>query len=177
MNSKLKTIFLSIVFCYSLSAQQNLEPTSTQSIFDNSMAVKSTNAHDITMFPSINGYIKQAIFLENLPLEKNYKVEFYATKKAEVDNCNKHYLLGDFEMKTMDGWGYFYYVFKSNSELISTKMGCMDAAKMITDVPSGKTELIRYTSIMPLIVYAPEGIDIKYRIWKVDPKENKAIAY
>ena len=30
--------------------------------------------------------------------------------------------------------------------------------------------LIRYNSRLPIVVYAPEGVEIRYRVWKAEPK-------
>ena len=34
--------------------------------------------------------------------------------------------------------------------------------------------LIRYNSRLPIVVYAPEGVEIRYRIWSAGP-ETKAV--
>ena len=33
-----------------------------------------------------------------------------------------------------------------------------------------KSRLIRYNSRLPVVVYAPEGVELRYRIWKADPE-------
>jgi ecotin len=38
----------------------------------------------------------------------------------------------------------------------------------------GKPYLIRYNSRLPLVVYAPEGVEVRYRIWSAGP-ETKVI--
>ena len=38
----------------------------------------------------------------------------------------------------------------------------------------GEPYLIRYNSRLPLVVYAPEGVEVRYRIWNVRP-ETKVI--
>ena len=34
----------------------------------------------------------------------------------------------------------------------------------------GEPFLIRYNSKLPIVVYAPEGVEVQYRVWKADPK-------
>ena len=80
-------------------------------------------------------------------------------------------------MKNLEGYGYSYFIFKSNGQLISTKMGCGNDKKSLKNVVSGKTELVRYMSRLPLVVYTPEDIQIKYKIWQQNPKELDARAY
>lgn len=141
---------------------------------DPSLSAPITVMHDLTIFPSIDQLVKHAIFLEPRVDEALYKVEIYAVKSQEVDNCNKHFLLGDFELKTLEVHGFPYYIFKSNTQIISTKMSCGDNIAKMKNVPSGKTELVKYISVLPLVVYAPQDIEIKYKIWKQDPRELDA---
>jgi ecotin len=30
--------------------------------------------------------------------------------------------------------------------------------------------LIRYNSRLPVVVYVPEGVEVRYRIWRADPE-------
>jgi ecotin len=32
----------------------------------------------------------------------------------------------------------------------------------------GEPELLRYNSRLPLVVYVPVGVEVRYRIWKAD---------
>ncbi len=34
----------------------------------------------------------------------------------------------------------------------------------------GEPYLIRYNSRLPIVVYAPEGIEVRYRIWITEPE-------
>ena len=38
----------------------------------------------------------------------------------------------------------------------------------------GEPYLIRYNSRLPVVVYAPEGVEVRYRIWSAEP-ETKVI--
>ena len=96
--------------------------------------------------------------------EYEYKVELIPGKMAEVDNCNRHGLLGELTEKTIEGFGYNYYEFASNGDIFSTQMACLDAAKINKFVPA-KTSIIRYNSLLPIVVYMPEGFELKYKIW------------
>ena len=34
----------------------------------------------------------------------------------------------------------------------------------------GEPFLIRYNSRLPVVVYAPDGVEVRYRIWSITPK-------
>jgi ecotin len=38
----------------------------------------------------------------------------------------------------------------------------------------GEPYLIRYNSRLPVVVYAPEGVEVRYRIWSAE-SETKAV--
>lgn len=180
----LKTI--SLVLCLQLSLaiySQNeylsgLQATKPEQVKnDPSLSAPLRAVHDLTIYPPIENMTKNAIFLDPLPDETLYKVELYVVKSLEVDNCNKHYLFGDFEVRRLDGFGFSYFIFNSNSNIISTKMGCGDDIKKIRNVASGKTEIVRYISAMPIVVYTPKDMEVKYKLWKVDPKEMDARSF
>jgi len=46
-----------------------------------------------------------------------------------------------------------------------------DAPKEDRFVPlGGEPYLIRYNSRLPVVVYAPEGVEVRYRVWSAAPK-------
>jgi ecotin len=38
----------------------------------------------------------------------------------------------------------------------------------------GEPFLVRYNSRLPLVVYVPNGVEVRYRLWKAEP-DTKAI--
>lgn len=133
--------------------------------------------HDITMFPSIQGFKKQAIFVPKDALESGLKIEVLAAKKTEIDNCNQYQLIGTFEKKILENYGYTYFLFNSNSLVISTKMACEHSQIQLNYVYSTKREMTEYRSSQPIVAYAPEGIKIFYRVWRQDNKLSEALMY
>lgn len=46
-----------------------------------------------------------------------------------------------------------------------------NAPKVDRFVPiGGEPYLIRYNSRLPVVVYVPEGVAVRYRIWSAEPK-------
>lgn len=109
---------------------------------------------------TMNRYV---IFLDKKANENNFKVEVIAGKIMEVD-CNKATLIGKLEEKTLEGWGYTYLDFETKGVVATTKMLCPDAKKTKKFV-SAQPIMLDYNSRLPIVVYAPKGYDVQYKIW------------
>lgn len=109
------------------------------------------------------GMVRHVIFLDKKSDESLFKVEIVPGKVMNVD-CNHHTLMGKIDEKDVQGWGYTYYEFTSNGQTRSTMMACNKPNE--DRFVSAQTTLIRYNSKLPIVVYAPLGYEIKYKIWK-----------
>lgn len=131
------------------------------------------SANEEIKFPVIEGFIPYAIAVEEKgDLEADYKVQMKVGKIMEVD-CNHHHLAGTFEDRTLEGYGYDYYQFQTDGKVVSTLMACPDNTKTEKFI-SGEDRFISYNSRISTPVYAPEGYEVRYTIWKAD--ENKEVS-
>lgn len=112
-----------------------------------------------------NGMQRYVIELEALENEGDAQVELIAGKTLEID-CNRHMLGGQWEEQVVEGWGYTYYQLESVGPAVSTLMACPDSSKQEAFVAvGGDPMLVRYNSKLPLVVYTPSDIELRYRIW------------
>lgn len=115
------------------------------------------------------GMVRYVIFLDQHEDESQYKIEIVPGKVMSVD-CNRHTLMGKLEEKDLQGWGYNYYVFTSDGMTRSTMMACNkpNEDKFI----QSQTKLVRYNSKLPIVIYAPQGYEIKYKVWQASELLN-----
>ncbi len=117
----------------------------------------------VAPFPKAEkGMKRQVIQLPQQQDESALKVELMIGQTLEVD-CNHHRLGGELESKTLEGWGYDYYVFEKLSGPVSTMMACPDGKKEKKFVTAGLGDdaMLRYNSKLPIVVYTPSNVKKK----------------
>ncbi|ERJ58375.1 hypothetical protein M472_06300 [Sphingobacterium paucimobilis HER1398] len=113
------------------------------------------------------GYKKMIIEVPHSKNDDNKKIEFNVGKWMEVDGCNHFSLQGTLEKKDLQGWGYDYYVFKTNGNVVSTQMGCPDAPNRHLFV-SAQPEMVRYNGRLPIVIYVPDEYEVQFKIYKAE---------
>ncbi|WP_300979281.1 serine protease inhibitor ecotin [Flavobacterium sp.] len=151
------TVFTTVLFATNASAQKK------QQKFEKL---------DISMYPKAKESFKQVII--QLPIEKNeddLKIELIIGTEKMVD-CNYHNLMGKTTEEIVDGWGYNYYMVESSGVSASTRMACPNppTKKFVSMTPI----MTRYNSKLPIVLYVPQNIEVKYRIWRADTIMQKA---
>lgn len=120
------------------------------------------------------GLTRHVIDLPAQADEADRRVELIAGKTLEVD-CNHHSLGGQWQEKTVEGWGYDYYELGQVGPARSTLMACPDNSRRQAFVPvGGEPLLVRYNSKLPLVIYAPADVEVRYRIWSAAEHSSAA---
>lgn len=133
-----------------------------------------TNSHTPTSildaYPTAPaGYKRHIIHLPIGNYEDNLKVELLAGKVQEVD-CNPTHYTAKIEEKLLEGWGYSYYQLSDLQGPVSTKMACPENSQSLKFVPvQSNGSLLQYNSNLPVVVYLPDGLELRWRTWVATP--------
>ncbi|MCG6974782.1 MAG: ecotin [Acidiferrobacterales bacterium] len=107
--------------------------------------------------------------------EESLKVELIVGKEMLTDGVNRVRLANTIEAHTLKGWGYSYYEVTGSSEVMSTLMAPPEGAPKVQQFVAGAPVLVRYNSRLPIVVYVPAGLELRYRIWRAADTFNKAV--
>ena len=116
--------------------------------------------------PAEKGMVRCVLQLPKRADEAAFKVQLIVGKTVKVDR-NRYFFGGQIKRENIKGWGFSRYVV--------SKLGPMAGTLMAADPNAPKTDrfialggepyLIRYNSRLQVVVYVPEGVEVRYRIW------------
>ncbi|EJN37372.1 serine protease inhibitor ecotin [Pseudomonas sp. GM84] len=158
-----------------------MRPTQMSAMFALALAaaapVMAASLKDVAPYPEAEkGFTRQVIHLPAQADESTHKLEILAGKTLQVD-CNRQRLAGSLEERTLEGWGYTYYRLDKVGGPASTLMACPDGKKTEAFVPVvGEGFMLRYNSKLPVVVYVPDGVEVRYRVWSASEDVQKAKA-
>ena len=133
---------------------------------DSTSSTQTEAADALKAFPAAAaGQSRHVITLPAQTDESARKVELILGKTQTVD-CNRQFFGGRLETRTAEGWGYDYYVLPALGNAASTLMGCPPGSERQAFVTTQEQPLIRYNSRLPVVVYAPSDVEVRYRVWR-----------
>ena len=131
-------------------------------------ALPASAADDMKAFPPAEeGMVRHVLQLPEKPDESLYQVELIAGQTVKLDEENQYFFAGKFEEETIGGWGYTRYLLKELGPMAGTRMAINPDAPKVDRFVSlgGEPYLVRYNSRLPIVVYAPKDVEVRYRIW------------
>lgn len=126
--------------------------------------------------PAGEGMVRHVLQLPPQADESGFKLELIVGKTVETDAGNRYFFGGRIEEETIKGWGFPRYVVSKLGPMAGTLMAVdPDAPKVARFITlGGAPYIIRYNSRLPVVVYVPEDVEVRYRIWTAGA-EVKAI--
>jgi ecotin len=126
--------------------------------------------------PPEKGMLRYVIAVPEKPDEDALKVELIVGKKVTTDAANRYFFGGKLETETIKGWGFERYVLRKLGPMAGTLMAVDPNAPKVERFVTlaGDPQLVRYNSRLPLVVYVPAGVEVRYRIWRADPEATPA---
>ena len=120
--------------------------------------------------PPENGMVRYVLQLPQQDDESAFKVELIVGKKVQVDEKNQYFFGGNIQEETIKGWGFPRYVVKELGPMAGTLMAVDPNAPKVNRFITlgGEPFLIRYNSRLPIVVYVPKDVEVRYRIWSAD---------
>ena len=128
-------------------------------------------ADNMEAFPTAGeGMVRYVLHLPELADETDFKVELIVGKTVEIDAQNQYFLVGDIEAETIPGWGFTRYLVRKVGPLAGTLMAVDPDAPSVARFVTlgGEPYLVRYNSRVPVVIYVPERVEVRYRVWSAD---------
>jgi len=126
--------------------------------------------------PPDKGQIRYVIHLAERDDESNYQVELIVGQTVKIDESNQYFFGGQIKKENLVGWGFTRFVVSELGPMAGTRMAVDPNAPKVDRFIrlGGEPFLIRYNSRLPVVVYVPEGVDVRYRIWRAEPASKEA---
>jgi ecotin len=141
------------------------------------VALTAHAADPLQAFPPADaGMVRHVLQLPKQADESALKVELIVGRTVPLDEHNRYFFGGRIQKEDIKGWGYTRYVVGALGPMAGTQMAVDPNAPKVDRfiTLAGEPYLIRYNSRLPVVVYAPEGVEVRYRVWKAEP-QAKAI--
>lgn len=113
------------------------------------------------------GMLRHVLKLAEVPDPDAFRVEILAGRTVAAD-CNLKRYGATITMQDVPGWGYTYYTVSPLQGPASTMMACPPEHRERRFVAArfGDNALLRYNPRLPLVIYAPADVEVKYRVWQ-----------
>ncbi|WP_410499942.1 serine protease inhibitor ecotin [Chitinibacter sp. S2-10] len=122
--------------------------------------------------PAEEGYQRIVIKLPSVKNPDLYRVQLIPGKVIDAD-CNTRGLRGEIDEETVKGWGYNYWKVEKVGPGPATMMACPAGTSSRKFVPVySDDDLIRYNAKLPVVVYVPNDVELRYKIWRA-PEQAK----
>ena len=126
--------------------------------------------------PADAGMSRYIITVPEQKDEYAFKIELIIGKTVKTDAANRYFFGGTLETVAIEGWGFDRYILRKLGPMAGTLMAVDPNEPKVDRFISiaGEPKLFRYNSRLPLVVYVPDGIEVRYRVWRADLVDTPA---
>jgi len=104
----------------------------------------------------------------------DWRVQLLVGQELEVD-CNQHRFTGRLRSERLPGLGYGVYRVEQPGPMLSTRKACPGQPPTKQFVPLGdRPFVLPFNASLPIVVYAPDGFTVHYRLWKAENSSQAA---
>jgi ecotin len=136
-------------------------------------AAETEAERNLKAFPAADeGMTRHVLMLPPHEQEDSLRVELQIGKMVNTDPYNRYFFGGVLRAVNIEGWGFTRHVLADLGPMAGTLMAVdPDVPKVDRFITlGGETQLLRYNSRLPLVVYVPKGVEVRHRIWRADPE-------
>lgn len=118
--------------------------------------------------------VRHVLRLPEMEDETNYRVELIVGKLVTTDARKRFFFGGKIEAVIIEGFGFTRFVRAELGQMAGTLMAVDPDEPKVTRFISlgGEPQILLYNSLLPLVVYVPEGVEVRYGIWSATPEAN-----
>jgi ecotin len=122
--------------------------------------------------PAEEGMARYVIHVPEQADEAAWRVELLVGKTVQTDAANRYFFGGTLETETIEGWGFDRHILRQLGPMAGTLMAVDPSIPRVDRFITlgGEPRLLRYNSRLPLVVYVPEDVEVRYRFWRADEK-------
>jgi ecotin len=125
-------------------------------------------ADNMKAFPAAEaGMTRHVISVPKQDDESAFRVELMIGKTVRTDPGNRYFFTGTLETVPIAGWGFERHVLRQLGPMAGTLVAVDPGTPQVDRFIGlgGEPRLLRYNSRLPLVVYVPEGVEVRHRIW------------
>jgi ecotin len=130
---------------------------------------------NLKAFPAADdGMTRHVLMLPPEEKEDSLRVELEIGKTVRTDEANRYFFAGKLQAVDIEGWGFTRYVLSELGPMAGTLMAVdPDVPKVDRFITlGGEPQLLRYNSRLPLVVYVPKDVEVRFRVWRADPESK-----
>ena len=122
--------------------------------------------------PAEEGMVRYVLQVPKQDDEAAFKLELIVGKVVKVDDRNRFFFGGKIKEETIEGWGFPRFVVKALGPMAGTLIAVDPNAPQVERfiTVGGGPHLVRYNSRVPVVVYVPVGVEVRYRVWQAKPE-------